>query len=155
MKSFLFSRVMRPDTFFMWCSRVPSPLPPASVFQTVALFLLDLVVSLFEPPVKAPLVVFLLLFASLFISSSLPGWLFPSLLLLSLFFCFCLLTQSDAADNKKQFTKTVGNTLVLLLRPPICSSDCGCCGTWVVVMVDKTWSLNGPLLTFYWNEWTL
>lgn len=76
MKGLLFSRVMRTDTYFMSRSRAPPPLPPASVFQTVVLLLLNLFVSLLEPPVKTPLIVFVL-FASLFILLSLPCWLFP------------------------------------------------------------------------------
>lgn len=115
MKGLLFSRVMRTDTYFMSRSRAPPPLPPASVFQTVVLLLLNLFVSLLEPPVKTPLIVFVL-FASLFILLSLPCWLFP---LYSFCLSFCPLIFSRHPVFSKKLTKIVSDTPVLLLCPQI------------------------------------
>lgn len=143
MKSFLFSWVMRPDNFFLWCSRVLSHLSPASVFQTVALLLLDLVVLLFQSPVNPFWVVFVLLFASLFISLSLPGWLFPSLLLLSLFFLFFSHPLSVSSPNLMLLTIISGLTVDVVGR-----------GVVVVVMVDNTRSLGqhgNDAVSFGWS----
>lgn len=145
MKGLLFSRVMRTDTYFMSRSRAPPPLPPASVFQTVVPLLLNLFVSLFEPSVKTPLIVFVLLASTEFFFVSLLYWLFPSLLVLSLF-CTLFLSRHPVSNNK-QFPEIAGDTPVLLLCPPINLSDCGCCrsAVFVVVIVDKTRST--------WQRW--
>lgn len=145
MKGLLFSWVMRTDTYFMSRSRAPPPLPPASVFQTVVPLLLNLFVSLFEPSVKMPLIVFVLFASTEFIFMSLPCWLFPSLLILSLF-CNLFLSRHPVSNNR-QFPEIVGDTPVLLWCPPINLSDCGCCRSkvFVVVIVDKTRSA--------WQRW--
>lgn len=122
MKGLLFSWVMRTRSFFMWRSRAPPPLPPASVFR-LSLLRSSTFLSRYLNPLSRLLWVFLFFCLPLFSSSCLCRADF--------FLCsFCPLlapiTKSEAVDNNKQLPKIVGGTLVALLCPPINLSHYRC-----------------------------